>query len=134
MSYLQIIRSKSQDYGIKPTYFEKKWTIQELHGRWPKPGLLVYVLHGISKDEIQEKYKTPVRGWALDTRRGMDYVVQEIVRVIREEKRRRVFKTIMLFFSAIFLGLSDGPFQCPNLHLIPLSESLLRIEYLFSNP
>ena len=75
-------------YGIAVlthNYFKKNWPKKELYALWSRPGARVLpVWHNISEEEIREHDPILVDNYGLDTKRGLDYVVEQLVHSIKE--------------------------------------------------
>lgn len=96
-------------YGIvifSPTYLAKNWTIREFYTLLAKEieeqKVILPVLYNITLDELKNKDLVMADRFAVNSDRGMDFVVERLVREIR---KKPVIKQRVAWFSRIWLGL-----------------------------
>ena len=96
-------------YGIvifSPTYLAKNWTIREFYTLLAKEieehKVILPVLYNISLDELKNKDLLMADRFAVNSDRGIDFVVERLVREIRKPK---VSQPKVAWFSRIWLIL-----------------------------
>ena len=96
-------------YGIvifSPTYLAKNWTIREFYTLLAKEieeqKVILPVLYNITLDELKNKDLVMADRFAVNSDRGIDFVVERLVREIR---KKPVQKQRVAWFSRIWLGL-----------------------------
>lgn len=96
-------------YGIvilSPTYLAKNWTIREFYTLLAKEieqqKVILPVLYNVTPDDLRKKDLLMADRFAVNADRGIDHVVDRLVREIRKPKLERVRST---WFSRIWLIL-----------------------------
>lgn len=97
-------------YGIvifSPTYLAKNWTIREFYTLLAKEieeqKVILPVLYNITLDELRNKDMVMADRFAVNSDKGMDFVVDRLVREIR---KKPVIKQRMAWLSRIWVGLA----------------------------
>lgn len=98
-------------YGIvifSPTYLAKNWTIREFYTLLAKEiedqKVILPVLYNITLDELKNRDMVMADRFAVNADRGMDFVVERLVREIRKS-HTPVAPSRQLWFSKIWLVL-----------------------------
>jgi hypothetical protein len=96
-------------YGIvifSPTYLAKNWTIREFYTLLAKEieeqKVILPVLYNITLDELKNKDLVMADRFAVNSDKGIDFVVE---RLVREIKKTKVVKKKEAWFSRIWLIL-----------------------------
>jgi hypothetical protein len=96
-------------YGIvilSPTYLAKNWTIREFYTLLAKEieeqKVILPVLYNITLDELKNKDLLMADRFAVNAERGIDFVVERLVKEIRKSKAEKVR---VAWFSRIWLVL-----------------------------
>lgn len=78
-------------YGIAiltHNYFENDWTKKELNALWSKSKSMVFpIWHNLNKEEVTKYDSNLADKYSLNTKKGIDYVVKELVSSIRESNK-----------------------------------------------
>ena len=108
-------RSRHGIVVLSPTYFAKEWTRKEFNILWANESKtedrkIFPVWYNVTLREVQEfdPYLADIFG--LDSRKGMDFVVAELVKSLREDPKKLknniipAYKTILSICSSIILA------------------------------
>lgn len=112
-------------YGIvliTPNYFEKNWTRKELYSLLSKESegqkVILPIFHKVTNEDVMKHDTLLSERWALTTDKGLDYVVQEIIKVVKgevekPEVNKSIFghNNILLFILVVICFISIGLYK-----------------------
>lgn len=100
-------------YGIvifSPTYLAKNWTIREFYTLLAKEieehKVILPVLYNVTLDELRNKDLVMADRFAVNADKGIDFVVERLVREIKKSPAVQITKTAWLSKIRFFLFLS----------------------------
>lgn len=121
-------------YGIvilSRKYLEKNWTMKEFYMLLAKEiehrKVIIPVLYDITVDDLRDRDIAMIDRWAIPFSKGLDYVVESIIKVIKNDGKRRITEwkwfennsyapkfwlflaLIGLFCIFLFTTFNDGP-------------------------